>query len=118
MLIPDVFIRKRHESGTVDPDVEWKIKQVVYFRKLKAIKELVHLLSLRQQDVNLPPKVPQDLIDLIFSTDNLDQIENLELLSQAQLQKTDGVALPGIRNSMANKNVCFTFVKLLLCEVH
>ena len=97
MPIPDVFIRKRHESGTVDPDVEWKIKQVVYFRKLKAIKELVHLLSLRQQDVNLPPKVPQDLIDLIFSTDNLDQIENLELLSQAQVQKTDGAALPGIQ---------------------
>ena len=96
------FIRKRHESGTVDPDVEWSIKQVVYFRKLKAIKELVHLLSLHQTDVTLPPNVPQDLIDLIFSTDNLDQIENLELLSQAQVQKTNEVALRGSQIGMVN----------------
>ena len=72
-------IKRRHDNGEMSPEVEQSIKQVVYFRKLKAIKELVQLLSLSEADIDIPHLAPRDLIDLIFRSDNLDQIENLEV---------------------------------------
>ena len=54
------------------------ILQIVYFKKLAAIKQLVELLKIDRSHLNFPPDTPPDLIQLIFSDDSaqLDGIEH------------------------------------------
>ena len=57
-------------NGSLDDNVERKIKHVVYVKKLKALKNLISLLNISRSDNTLliPPNTPQDLLDALFST--------------------------------------------------
>ena len=61
------MIKTKRTDGSLDTDTELKIKEVVYFKKLFAIKSLVLLLHMDKTDIDLPPEAPQDLIDVIFT---------------------------------------------------
>lgn len=54
------------------------VLQIVYFNKLKAIKQLVELLKIDRDRLSIPPDTPPDLVQLIFSVDSaqLDGIEH------------------------------------------
>ena len=61
------LIKTRRTDGSLPDEIELKIKEVVYFKKLFAIRALVLLLNLRKIDIEVPDFAPQDLIDIIFT---------------------------------------------------
>ena len=65
LMSPDELvqlIKTKRTDGTLDLDTEIKIKEVVYFKKLFAIKSLVLLLHMEKEDIQIPAEAPQDLI--------------------------------------------------------
>lgn len=69
-LTPDeliALIKIKRTDGSLDTETELKIKEVVYFKKLYAIKSLVLLLHMDRADIDLPTEAPNDLIEVIFT---------------------------------------------------
>ena len=61
------LIKTKRTDGTLSFDVELQIKEVVYFKKLYAIKALVLLLNLSRYNIDIPKDTPADLMDVIFT---------------------------------------------------
>lgn len=61
------LIKTKRTDGTLSFDVELQIKEVVYFKKLYAIKALVLLLHLSRYNIDIPKDTPADLMDVIFT---------------------------------------------------
>ena len=76
-------ITLRRSNGKLDEKIENKIKQVMYAKKLEALKELVSLIGISKgsEDLRIPPSTPQDLIDSIFSSSmDLSQVKGKNYL--------------------------------------
>ena len=69
------LIKTMRTDGSLPDEIELKIKEVVYFKKLYAIRALVLLLDLKKMEVELPDYSPNDLIDIIF-TPGLDFLQS------------------------------------------
>ena len=67
-------IKTMRTDGSLPDEIELKIKEVVYFKKLFAIRALVLLLDLKKTAIELPEYAPNDLIDIIF-TPGLDYLQ-------------------------------------------
>ena len=67
-------IKTMRTDGSLPDEIELKIKEVVYFKKLFAIRALVLLLDLKKTAIELPEYAPDDLIDIIF-TPGLDYLQ-------------------------------------------
>ena len=52
--------------------------QIVYFKKLTAIKDLVDLMKVVQAQVDMPANTPKDLINLIFSNDSSQVLDTIQ----------------------------------------
>ena len=52
--------------------------QIVYFKKLTAIKDLVDLMKVVQAQVDMPANTPKDLISLIFSNDSSQVLDTIQ----------------------------------------
>ena len=77
-------ITQSRNSGSLSEEVERKIKHVVYVSKIKALKELISVLNLSRSDdeLSIPPRTPEDLLDALFSaTLNLADVEGKYLLT-------------------------------------
>ena len=61
------LIKTKRTDGSLNDQTELKIKEIVYFKKLYAIKSLVLLLHMDRTEMNLPEEAPGDLIDVIFT---------------------------------------------------
>ena len=61
------LIKTKRTNGSITDETELKIKEVVYFKKLYAIKSLVLLLHMDRNDIKLPQNAPKDLIEVIFT---------------------------------------------------
>ena len=61
------LIKTKRTNGSISDETELKIKEVVYFKKLYAIKSLVLLLHMDRTDIRLPQNAPKDLIEVIFT---------------------------------------------------
>ena len=60
-------IKIKMKNSSISPRTKSKVKEVVYFKKLKAIKQLVLLLDLGQEEIiDDPDNVPEDLRHHIF----------------------------------------------------
>ena len=60
------MIKIKMKDSSISPRTKSKVKEVVYFKKLKAIKQLVLLLDLGQGDVEGLENIPEDLRHHIF----------------------------------------------------
>lgn len=69
-------IKTMRTDGSLPDEIELKIKEVVYFKKLFAIRALVLLLDLKKTTIELPDYAPNDLIDIIF-TPGLDYLQTV-----------------------------------------
>ena len=72
-MAPDTIIKLitlKRNNGSLDKEVERKIKHVVYIKKLNALKQLVALLSISKAggELSIPRNTPKDLVDSLFST--------------------------------------------------
>ena len=72
-MAPDALIKLitlKRNNGSLDKEVEKKIKHVVYIKKLNALKQLVALLRISKVDgeLSIPTNTPKDLVDSLFST--------------------------------------------------
>ena len=61
------YIKKKRTDQGLDEQVELKIKEVVYFKKLYAINALVLLLHMKRDDIQIPKDTPKDLMNIIFT---------------------------------------------------
>ena len=61
------LIKTKRTDGNLLLETEVKIKEVVYIKKLYAIKRLVLLLHMKREDIDLPLFAPKDLIDVLFT---------------------------------------------------
>ena len=61
------LIKTKRTNGSINDETELKIKEVVYFKKLYAIKSLVLLLHMDRNDIKLPQNAPKDLVEVIFT---------------------------------------------------
>lgn len=61
------LITRRRTDGSLEATIEHQIKEVVYFKKLRAIQDLVMLLHLERYDIAVPTDAPEDLVNVIFS---------------------------------------------------
>ena len=59
------LIKTKRTDGSLNDQTEFKIKEIVYFKKLYAIKSLILLLHMDRTDINLPGEAPGDLIDVL-----------------------------------------------------
>ena len=87
------LIKTMRTDGSLPDEIELKIKEVVYFKKLFAIRALVLLLNLQKIDIELPDFAPQDLVDVIF-TPGLDYFRHSTLsanpiVTEASSQATE-----------------------------
>ena len=55
------MIKIKMKDSSISPRTKSKVKEVVYFKKLKAIKQLVLMLDLGQGDVEGLENIPEDL---------------------------------------------------------
>ena len=57
-------------NGSLSEEVEKNIKHVVYINKIKALKKLISVLNISRSDNQLPipPRTPEDLLNALFST--------------------------------------------------
>ena len=62
-------ITELRNNGTLGDGVEKEIKHVVYVEKIKALKQLISLLNISKGDneLTIPPRTPDDLLDALFS---------------------------------------------------
>lgn len=55
------MIKDKMRDSSVEKSTKLKVKEVVYFKKLKAVKQLVMLLDLTEEDVGISENTPEDL---------------------------------------------------------
>ena len=72
-MAPDELISvltKKRTNGSLDDQIERKIKQIAYDTKLKALKDLTKLLKLTREsgELTIPQNTPPDLMAMLFST--------------------------------------------------
>ena len=76
-----ILIKQKRTDGSISINTELEIKEVVYFKKLFAVKKLILLLHMEKEDIQIPVSAPRDLIDVIFTpeiTFELDDFNTLE----------------------------------------
>ena len=63
------LITELRNNGSLEDGVEKEIKHVVYVEKIKALKQLISILNISKSDneLTIPSRTPDDLIDALFS---------------------------------------------------
>merc|ERR1719245_123167 len=61
------MIKVKMKDSSISPRTKSKVKEAIYFKKLKAIKQIVLLLDLREDEIiEDPDSIPEDLRHHIF----------------------------------------------------
>ena len=77
------LITELRNNGSLEDGVEKEIKHVVYVEKIKALKQLISILNISKSDneLTIPSRTPDDLIDALFSkTLDMNEVKGKKLI--------------------------------------